>query len=104
MKFVCDNCGTQYLISDEKIGPKGVKIRCKRCGNVITLRPGGNQPAEEEQHAASDRERTGDTGREVPDFSPGEGEQDELGQAFDQFLGREEIEDRLGDGGVALRR
>lgn len=86
MKFVCDNCGTQYLISDEKVGPKGVKIRCKRCGNVITLRPGGTQPGEDEQVVSREQDRSGDTGREVPDFTPAEGEQDELGQAFDQLL------------------
>ncbi len=39
MKFTCDDCGAQYMIADEKIGPKGVKVRCKKCANVIILRP-----------------------------------------------------------------
>jgi predicted Zn finger-like uncharacterized protein len=40
MKFACDNCGAQYMIADDKIGPKGVKVRCKKCAHVIVLRPG----------------------------------------------------------------
>lgn len=39
MKFSCDACGAQYMIADEKIGPRGVKVRCKKCANVIILRP-----------------------------------------------------------------
>ena len=38
MKFTCDSCGAQYMISDEKVGPNGVKVRCKKCGNVIAVR------------------------------------------------------------------
>ncbi len=39
MKFTCDSCGAQYLIADEKIGARGVKVRCKKCTHVIILRP-----------------------------------------------------------------
>ena len=39
MKFYCDQCNAQYFIADEKIGAKGVKVRCKRCGHVIVLKP-----------------------------------------------------------------
>ncbi|MEE2903102.1 MAG: AgmX/PglI C-terminal domain-containing protein [Myxococcota bacterium] len=39
MKFSCDSCGAQYMIADEKIGRKGVKVRCKKCSFVIVLRP-----------------------------------------------------------------
>jgi predicted Zn finger-like uncharacterized protein len=38
MKFTCDSCSAQYMISDEKVGATGVKVRCKKCGNVITVR------------------------------------------------------------------
>ncbi|MBN2360724.1 MAG: zinc-ribbon domain-containing protein [Deltaproteobacteria bacterium] len=48
MKFYCDQCNAQYFIADEKIGAKGVKVRCKRCDNVIIIRP----PAPEEEPAA----------------------------------------------------
>jgi predicted Zn finger-like uncharacterized protein len=38
MRFVCDSCRAQYMISDEKVGPNGVKVRCKKCGYVILVR------------------------------------------------------------------
>lgn len=37
MKFSCDQCQAQYMIADEKVGPKGVKVRCKKCGNIISV-------------------------------------------------------------------
>ena len=39
MKFRCDQCNAQYMIADEKVGKKGVKVRCKKCGFVIIIRP-----------------------------------------------------------------
>ncbi|MEW6432475.1 MAG: adventurous gliding motility protein GltJ [Myxococcota bacterium] len=49
MRFVCESCRAQYMINDEKVGPKGVKVRCRKCGYVILVkRPdaakGGNGP------------------------------------------------------------
>jgi predicted Zn finger-like uncharacterized protein len=38
MRFVCDSCRAQYMISDDKVGPKGVKVRCKKCGYVILVK------------------------------------------------------------------
>jgi predicted Zn finger-like uncharacterized protein len=38
MRFVCDSCRAQYMISDDKVGAKGVKVRCKKCGYVILVR------------------------------------------------------------------
>ena len=38
MRFACDSCSAQYMISDEKVGPNGVKVRCKKCGHVILVR------------------------------------------------------------------
>ena len=38
MKFTCDRCDAQYMISDEKVGPNGVKVRCKKCSHVILVR------------------------------------------------------------------
>ncbi len=83
MKFVCDNCSGQYLISDDKVGPKGVKVRCKRCGNVIIVRPG------EPDHRDTDPGTTGPgaTDDEAPfGFGQSEGDPDEVGQAFDHLL------------------
>lgn len=38
MKFDCDQCGTRYNIADEKVRRKVLKIRCRVCENVITVR------------------------------------------------------------------
>jgi predicted Zn finger-like uncharacterized protein len=46
MRFVCDSCRAQYMISDDKVGAKGVKVRCKKCGYVILVRrAAGSAPA-----------------------------------------------------------
>lgn len=41
MKFLCDRCKTRYSITDEKVRGKVLKIRCKTCSAVITVREGG---------------------------------------------------------------
>ncbi len=52
MKFLCDRCNTRYSIGDERVRGKILKIRCKNCANVITVRegmmadPDGSQPSE----------------------------------------------------------
>lgn len=51
MKFACDQCKTKYTIADERVRGKVLKIRCKSCSHVITVRE--EQPAPERQ-AASD--------------------------------------------------
>ncbi len=38
MKFHCDRCKTKYSISDERVRGKILKIRCKNCSAVITVR------------------------------------------------------------------
>jgi predicted Zn finger-like uncharacterized protein len=38
MKFVCDRCQTKYSIADEKVRGKILKVRCKSCANIITVR------------------------------------------------------------------
>ncbi|MFH0900480.1 MAG: GYF domain-containing protein [Pseudomonadota bacterium] len=38
MKFQCDRCKTRYSIADERIRGKILKIRCKNCSAVITVR------------------------------------------------------------------
>ena len=53
MKFVCDKCQAHYLIADEKVGTRGVKVKCKKCGNVIVVRPGA-QAAEPKADADGD--------------------------------------------------
>ena len=41
MKFVCERCQTKYSIADEKVRGKVLKVRCKTCTNVITVRETG---------------------------------------------------------------
>ena len=38
MRFSCESCGAQYMISDEKVGPDGVRVRCKKCGNIVSVK------------------------------------------------------------------
>lgn len=52
MKFSCDQCHAQYMIADEKVGPRGVKVKCKKCGNVIVVKPAADAaPAPSESTA-----------------------------------------------------
>ena len=110
MRFVCDSCRAQYMISDDKVGPKGVKVRCKKCGFVILVRrqedleedddgatrvmsnplaPLADQAAED---AASDAAPThaaagGAPKKELdPDSLFGDDDEDEIGAIFDSVL------------------
>jgi predicted Zn finger-like uncharacterized protein len=40
MKFHCDRCKTRYSIADERVRGKILKIRCKNCSTVITVKDG----------------------------------------------------------------
>lgn len=48
MKFLCDRCKTRYSIGDDRVRGKILKIRCKNCANVITVRE-GMEPAPEQR-------------------------------------------------------
>jgi predicted Zn finger-like uncharacterized protein len=89
MKFTCESCNAQYMISDEKVGPSGVKVRCKKCGHVILVRRGAPAPAEAPaaaapapaSDAAGESAPAGGAGTSAP------GLEAELGQAFDHAFG-----------------
>ncbi len=75
MRFTCDACKAQYMISDEKVGPNGVKVRCKKCGHIILVT---RTPAAPAAVAAP----------QAPAAPPGgDGLDVELGQAFDKVMG-----------------
>ncbi|MCP4679920.1 MAG: DUF4339 domain-containing protein, partial [Deltaproteobacteria bacterium] len=38
MKFVCEHCGSKYTIADQKVRNKVLKIRCKKCDNIVKVR------------------------------------------------------------------
>ena len=40
MRFSCEGCSSKYMISDDKVGPGGVRVRCKKCGHVTLVRRG----------------------------------------------------------------
>ncbi|MBZ4422506.1 adventurous gliding motility protein GltJ [Myxococcus sp. RHSTA-1-4] len=103
MRFVCDSCRAQYMISDDKVGPKGVKVRCKKCGHTITVRPAGAPAAKDSapEAATSSPSTTNGAGKEAESSAaslptslgtPPEGglftdvEEDEIGAVFDQVL------------------
>ena len=47
MKFFCEKCNTKYAIADDKVHGKVLKIRCKKCSNIIVVRelvPEGSGP------------------------------------------------------------
>ncbi len=46
MKFSCERCKTRYSIADERVRGKVLKIRCKNCEFVISVREGMDEAAE----------------------------------------------------------
>jgi predicted Zn finger-like uncharacterized protein len=41
----CAGCGTKYKVSDDKVGPFGVKVKCPKCRTVFEVKlPEENQP------------------------------------------------------------
>lgn len=53
MKFDCDQCGTRYNIADEKVRRKVLKIRCRVCEHVITVRGADLDKNDPDDEAAS---------------------------------------------------
>lgn len=45
MKFHCDRCKTRYSIADDRVKGKILKIRCKNCAAVITVKEGDGDEA-----------------------------------------------------------
>ena len=85
MRFVCDSCRAQYMISDEKVGAKGVKVRCKKCGYVILVRrqdTGVTVPPDEERTIVHNPAGPSSN----PDSVLRGVEDDEIGAVFDQVL------------------
>jgi predicted Zn finger-like uncharacterized protein len=89
MRFVCDSCRAQYMISDDKVGANGVKVRCKKCGNVIVVR----RPQDAEADAALSGLEESAAQPPAPEAPTGENsifsgvDDDEIGAAFESALG-----------------
>jgi len=87
MKFVCDRCQTKYSIADERVRGKVLKVKCKTCANVITVRearrPSSAGVPTLSAAAAAGRPRTASpTGFDIPMETPGvESERTQLAQS-----------------------
>jgi predicted Zn finger-like uncharacterized protein len=57
VKFLCDRCKTRYSIGDDRVRGKILKIRCKNCANVITVREGMSSEGDDPPGDAADRDR-----------------------------------------------
>ena len=62
MKFVCDQCKAQYQIADEKVGPRGVKVKCKKCGHIIVVKAPLQDEATTVDPGAAERMRQEEAG------------------------------------------
>jgi predicted Zn finger-like uncharacterized protein len=38
MIVVCSGCSAKFRVADEKLGPRGAKLRCSKCGMVFSVR------------------------------------------------------------------
>jgi predicted Zn finger-like uncharacterized protein len=70
MKFVCERCHTRYSIADDKVRQKILKIRCKTCENVITVREPSAAAAVPAAAAPAARPAA-PAGRAAPPLPPG---------------------------------
>jgi predicted Zn finger-like uncharacterized protein len=64
MKFYCDQCSAKYSIPDEKVRGKVVKVRCKECDHVITVR-GSQRDETGTDRASADAEASAGSGGET---------------------------------------
>ncbi len=87
MKFGCDSCHAQYMISDQKVGPAGVRVRCKKCGFVIHVKPSLQEPEDATVVMSAEKvlQLQRDIGLPPPAALPKPTE-DEIGEAFDSMF------------------
>jgi len=52
MKFVCDKCQQRYHVDDRKVGRRTLRIRCRQCGSVISVRDPHTVNSEADIHPA----------------------------------------------------
>jgi len=86
MKFVCDRCQTKYSIADDRVRGKVLKVKCKTCTNVITVREArrpSTAGAPTLSAAAAARPRTGaQAALDIPMETPGvDSERTQLAQS-----------------------
>jgi predicted Zn finger-like uncharacterized protein len=84
VKFLCDKCKTRYSIGDDRVRGKILKIRCKNCANVITVREGMDIDAAEPRRNPTMAIQKVDISEAAPHAAP----QGALGAAFAQQLSK----------------
>lgn len=91
MILTCPSCDTRYNLPQDKLSPKGTKVRCTKCGNVFTAYPDGS-PDLEEPAPPPPPEPAGDTpsGMDMPDDTDLPG-----GDELDSDLGMSSSDDDL---------
>jgi predicted Zn finger-like uncharacterized protein len=73
VKFLCERCKTRYSIGDDRVRGKILKIRCKNCANVITVREGMNDEAASDAAARRQRPTTAAPASIAPSIAPAAG-------------------------------
>ncbi|MEW5852752.1 MAG: GYF domain-containing protein [Myxococcota bacterium] len=68
MKFACDSCDTKYVIPDERVEGKLLRIRCKRCRQVMEV-SGAMPPRAVTKPGKISAVRNQDVARHEPLFS-----------------------------------
>ncbi|MHB1846453.1 MAG: MJ0042-type zinc finger domain-containing protein, partial [Deltaproteobacteria bacterium] len=92
MKFNCDKCSAQYMISDDKVGAAGVRVRCKKCQNVVLVRrPEIEAPPPEDSTVVMTAEKLAQMSAQgfgMPNAAVGPPKvtADEIGQAFNSMF------------------
>lgn len=56
MIVICTGCQARFRVADEKVGPRGAKVRCSRCQNVFVVRR--EPPAAPPPHAGIELDLT----------------------------------------------
>src|SRR5512136_2835270 len=41
MVVVCTSCQARFRVADEKVGPRGARVRCTKCRTVFSVAPPG---------------------------------------------------------------
>jgi predicted Zn finger-like uncharacterized protein len=57
IRFVCESCRAQYSIDEKKVGSKGVKVKCRKCGYFIHVKHTGlkavSTPGPDDDHGGA---------------------------------------------------
>src|SRR5688572_13896487 len=70
MKFACETCSTKYVIPDERVAGKLLRVRCKRCRGVMEVLGPGRQTTKSEKLPGV---RSQDVAQDRPLFSTRQG-------------------------------